>query len=850
MSRLSQFFDRLILENPRATLMVVVLVALLGIIKLPELKLDASADSLVLEGDKALEVYRETAKRFGTREFLVVTYRPDADLMSDYALSRLDALANELRAVPRVESVLTLIDAPLLYSPPVPFTALNEEPRTLRDPEVDREAAREELRGSPIYHNLILGEDGQTTAIQVNLARDLRYESLLERREALRAAHRNGELDSAGKKQLAQVEREFKEYSAEVLERQHDYVHQVREILDRYRSDATIFLGGVPMIAVDMIDFVRNDLLVFGGAILLFIVVLLVFIFREPRFVLIPLATCASSCLLMLSLLAWLDWRMTVISSNFIALLLILTLAVTVHLVVRYRELHAREADLTQRELVLKTVELMAGPCLYTALTTIVAFASLVVSGIKPVIDFGWMMTIGVALALVLSFLLLPSLLMLLEKKSAIRLDEAPEKPFTLVFARITDRFGGLILALSAALAVLSGFGISRLQVENRFIDYFDSDTEIYQGMVVIDRELGGTIPLWIVLDAEKLPGQVKASDDAFDEFDFDEEHGTSEEDPFADEFTDQTNPGADGSPVSTWFTTYRLDRLDTIQRHLSEMDETGKVLSLATLYEVGRDLIGGHVDDIQLAVAYKSLSDEVRRVLVDPYLDPKNEQTLISIRVKETSKSLRRNAFLHEVERYLEHDVGLKPDHFRLTGMLVLYNNMLQSLFKSQIMTLGAVFVAILTMFMILFRSFSLALITLAPNILAAAVVLGGMGLVGIPLDIMTITVAAIVVGIGVDDSIHYVHRFVREFQQDRNYRATMFRCHASIGRAMYYTSVIIVAGVSILVLSNFRPSIYFGLLTAVAMIAALLGSLLLLPRLLLALRPLGPEGNKEDPE
>jgi hypothetical protein len=172
---------------------------------------------------------------------------------------------------------------------------------------------------------------------------------------------------------------------------------------------------------------------------------------------------------------------------------------------------------------------------------------------------------------------------------------------------------------------------------------------------------------------------------------------------------------------------------------------------------------------------------------------------------------------------------------------MLVLYNNLLQSLFGSQIVTLGAVFVAITLMFTLLFRSLSLALIAIAPNMLAAAMVLGFMGWVGIPLDMMTITIAAITVGIGVDHSIHYIHRFRREFAEDHDYRATLYRCHGSIGRAMFYTSVIIIAGFAILALSNFTPTIYFGLLTGLAMLSALLGALLLLPKLLILLKPLG---------
>ena len=590
MNRLLDTYDRLVLGHPRLVLASLGLLIGLFATQLPALKLDASADSLVLEGDKALEVFRDTAKRYGSSEFLVITYRPHQDLMSDHSLARISALKEDLSAVPNVASVISLLDVPLLYSPPVSFTELNNK-RTLRLDSVDRNLAREELRTSPIYRQLILSDDGQTTAIQVNLSRDARYEILLEEREALRAKRRIGEIGTVEALRLDQVEKEFKQHTGEVLDRQRDYVGEVRRILDEYRNDADIFLGGVPMIAVDMIALVRNDLVVFGSAILVFIVALLAIIFRRPRWVLVPLLTCLCCTSLMLSLLAWLDWRMTVISSNFVALLLILTLSVTVHLVVRYRELHAARAEATQRELLRDTVAFMAIPCLYTSLTTIVAFASLVVSGIKPVIDFGWMMTIGVSLALVLAFLVLPCCLVLLEKtQPVVNVDERP--PLTLVFARITDRYGVLILLVSVALALLSGYGITRLEVENRFIDYFDRDTEIYQGMVTIDRELGGTIPLTILIDAKEVPNVEAATPDS-DEFadDFADDFSASEDSDFSDEFADDFDndfsaddaTGGGQGGVSIWFTGDQLNQLERIHDHLESLPETGKVLSLAT---------------------------------------------------------------------------------------------------------------------------------------------------------------------------------------------------------------------------------------------------------------------------
>jgi predicted RND superfamily exporter protein len=600
-----------------------------------------------------------------------------------------------------------------------------------------------------------------------------------------------------------------------------------------------VFLGGVPMIAVDMIDFVKSDLRVFGTGILLFIVVLLVAIFRSWRWMLLPLSTCVLTVTFMLGLLSFLDWHLTVISANFVALLLIITLSVTIHLVVRFREYAAAQPNADQFTLVSQTVGVMLRPCIYTSLTTLVAFASLVVSGIRPVIDFGWMMTIGVLAALAMTFIVLPCVLMILKPREE-KGGNDDSATFTRYFAAATEHYGKTILVVSAGLLILSVWGITQLKVENRFIDYFHDTTEIYQGMETIDSELGGTIPLDIILDLPKAKPVAAKPAAATD--DFSNDFADDFSDDFGDDFGGDDFGGGSGASQSEWFTVAGMKRVQSVHDYVDGLAETGKVLSLATFYDV-MQIVMGNVDDLQLALAQRSLPESITSVLIDPYLSAEVDQVRISVRVKETSRTLHRQQLLTDIRAHLIDDLGFEPEQVHLTGMLVLYNNMLQSLFTSQIMTLSAVFVAILAMFVVLFRSLSLAFIALTPNLLAAGAVLGGMGLVGIPLDMMTITIAAITVGIGVDDTIHYVHRFKEEFAHDRNYLAAMYRSHASIGKAMYYTSIIIVFGFSILALSNFTPSIYFGLLTGLAMLAALLGAMLLLPKLILLIKPLGPE-------
>jgi uncharacterized protein len=855
------FYNKLVLQRPWLSLLLMALLTAAMATQLGKIKIDASADSLMLQGDPSLDFYREITKEYATEDFLLITWQPNAELLSPESLQPLGEMAEALRALDGVSSVTTILDVPLLESPPVALSDItSSDPLpTLEQPGLDLDLVMREFTSSPIYADLLVSRDGLVSAVQINLQRDEQYFNLLQAREALRIKRKNQALSADEQAELLTVEAAFKARSAIVLERDAQLVAHVREIAAQYRDVARLFVGGVPMIAADMVSFVGSDLVVFGSAILGIMAVVLAIIFRRVRWVVIPLVTCGITVTLMLGLLGALDWRMTVISSNFVAVLLIITLAVVIHLVVRYRELHALDPDGDLHQRVLRSMGLMAVPCFYTSVTTIVAFMSLVVSGIQPVIDFGWMMTVGVCVGLVTAFIVVPCLMLVWPEGKPHR-HTGTEPALTGAFARITDNYGRSILVVTALLVMLAGLGISRLEVENRFIDYFSKSTEIYQGMELLDIQLGGTIPLDIILtppdEDAPLPGLENVSTapvspvSADDEF-ADDEFADSEfaEDDWEDEWGDDSDFAAvEGSfKPSYWFSLAGMRELDKVHAYIDARPETGKVLSLSTVFAVVKNLMGEDIGGVELAIVQKSFPDDMKKLMVSPYYSDNTEQARLTVRVKETSRDLRRDAFLRSVRADLTEELGLAPERVQFTGMLVLYNNVLQSLFRSQILTLGAVFGAILIMFLLLFRSLSLAVITLAPNALAAGIVLGVMGLAGIPLDIMTITIAAIVVGIGVDDCIHYVHRFMKEFTVDRDYRATMYRCHNSIGRAMYYTTLTVVIGFATLTLSNFNPSIYFGLLTVLAMVAAVLGALLLLPRLIVVFKPLGPEGQTD---
>ena len=836
--------------------------------QLDKIKVDASADSLMLQGDPSLEFYRQVATEFSSEDFLLITWQPHAPLLAPESLQPLRQLADELAALEGISSVVTVLDVPLLESPPVTLSDItSKDPLpSLEQPDIDLDLVLQELTTSPIYADLLVSRDGQVSAVQINLKRDEFYYDLLGTRESLRFKRKREGLSPDEQKELREVEAAFKAHTAVALDRESKLVEKVRRVAAGYASHARLFVGGVPMIAADMVSFVGSDLVVFGSAILGIMLVALALIFRRVRWVVIPLTTCTVTVVIMLGLLGALDWRMTVISSNFVAVLLIITLAIAIHLVVRYRELHAADPDGDLHERVLESMHLMAIPCFYTGITTIVAFMSLVVSGIQPVIDFGWMMTVGICVALFMSFIIVPCL-MLVWPAGRPHHHSGSDPALTGHFARLSDHFGRAIFTVTALLAILTLVGISRLQVENRFIDYFHKSTEIYQGMELLDSKLGGTIPLDIVLtppdQGMPLPGLESATpavdappvgkDDPFaediDSFDaptevVDDLAGDDWDDEF-DSDVDEFAGSEEAFVPSYWFSLEGMRELDAVHNYLDTLPETGKVLSLSTVFAVVKNLLGDDIGGVELAIVQKSLPDDIKGMMVSPYFSEDTEQARVTVRVKETSENLRRDEFLQRVHAHLLDDLGFAPEQVQFTGMLVLYNNVLQSLFRSQILTLGAVFLAILVMFLVLFRSLSLALIALAPNMLAAGMVLGVMGLLGIPLDIMTITIAAIVVGIGVDDCIHYVHRYMHEFAVDRDYRAAMYRCHNSIGRAMYYTTLTVVIGFSTLTLSNFTPSIYFGLLTVLAMVAAVLGALLLLPRLIIQFKPLGHEGD-----
>lgn len=847
-----------VISRPSWVLVCIALLALALSSQLGNFRLDASSDSLVIDGDADLEYSRQVSERYGGKDFVFIMVTPQTELFTTGSLDRLKALQGEINALPHIDSIDSILTVPLFKVSNVSLSELDVDTIvTLEAEGVDLAAARDDLVSSKAYRNALISEDGRSATLAVYFENNETLRDLLSERTDLRENLQAEGLSTEQQdqqQQLSQVEADYDGLKRLTDQQRHDDIASIREIISRYQSDAEIVMGGVPMIADDLVTFVKSDLVNFGSAILLFIIASLSLLFRRFRYVFIPMLSSVVVTLCVTGMLGVLNWPVTVISSNFISLLLIITISLNVHLIVRYRELEKEFPDLSHRERILHSVGSMFQPCLYTSLTTIVAFGSLMISNIPPIVDFGWMMVIGVIFAFLITFSLFPAVLSLFP---ALPTQSEPESrsgffSFTALLARLTLNRRVTVLMSAMALAVVVAAGITRLKVENSFINYFAEDTEIYQGMISLDERMGGTTPLDVIISLSRAnpfdEGVAVGSDDFWDEdegddFWDDEGEGSGEDDFWDDE------PGSDltasSSEEAYWFTSDKMAEIIAMHDYLDAFPETGKVLSLATLLNIAYELNDNEpLNDVELAVLYNRIPDEYKASLLQPYVSVNNDEIRFSIRVRESDPDLIRGELMSRIESGLISEFNLDAEQVHLSGMLVLYNNMLQSLFESQILTLGVVLAVILIMFVVLFRSLSLALIGIIPNILAASLVLGIMGWMGIPLDMMTITIAAISVGIGVDNTIHYIHRFQKGFTEKQgDYAATVNYSHGSIGQAIYYTGFTIVVGFSILVLSNFIPTIYFGLLCSAAMIAALLGSLTLLPALILQFKPLAQQ-------
>ena len=790
------------------------------------LVIDASSDTLILEGDKDLAYTQLVSNRYYSPDFLILAYTPKEDLFSKNTLENIESISSNLLKLDLVSSVTSILNAPLLLSPPIKLSELSQGVPNIKSKGMDLKLAKKEFVSSPIYKDNLVSSDFTTTAIVINLKADDKGIKLRDDRNRLRIKKSENIINELEFEKLKIIENTYKVYKNKSKIKNEETITSIRNIIKPYQKEEVIFLGGLNMITNDVVNFVKNDLKIFGGSILLFLVISLVVIFRQLRWVLIPLITCSFSVIITSGILGIFGWDITIISSNFISLQLIFTMAIIVHLTVKYRELYSLNPSFSQKDLLIETISSMALPCLYTVATTIVGFSSLVFSGLLPVINFGWMMSIGITISLISAFILFPILQVYLNKISP-NLKFEKNVPLPKYFANISNFIGKKVIFIAFIAFIFGAIGIAQLKVENSFIDYFKNSSEIYKGMKLIDQKLGGTTLLDITLDLEES---------------FEEDIYTEEVDEFAiDDFDFLEEEALSPSNASKlFFTSSKMNTISKVHDYLEKQPEIGKVMSFATLLKVGKVLNNGNdLDIIQLALLYSELPDEYKKIIISPYISIEHNQAKISMRIKDSMPELRRNDFLKKINLEIPNIAKISSDKIHYSNVLVLYNNMLQSLFKSQILTIGSVIILLFFMFLLLFKSIKVSLIALIPNVISICLVLGFMGWFKIPLDMMTITIAAISMGMAVDNTIHYIYRYKKELITDNNYSLAMRRTHMSIGFAMYYTSITIIIGFFVLVFSNFIPSIYFGLLTSLAMLMALLSSLILLPQLLITFKP-----------
>ena len=790
--------------------------SIISIIGLPRFQLDASSDTLLLDNDPDLKIYRENSRKYGSSDFLVIAFTPNKNIFTNETISLLENLVGKLKEVDGISNVLSLFDVPLLSYSEQSINELAENVVTLSTDDVDLTKAKYEFETNEVYRGLLISKDLKTIALQMTLKPNESYQKLISKRYDL-LDQKDLIEEKSFKQDLESLDFQIEEQKQINLINEATLINEVRRITKDYEGYGEIFLGGGAMIAHDTIKMIQQDLFTFGVAVFFMFVLILSIIFRQFRWVIVPLVSAGLSALFTTGLISWIGWKVTVVSANFIALLMIIGISLTVHLVVRYREITSKFNDISHNEALKRTLSQMFLPCLYTALTTMVAFASLIISDIRPIIDFGLLMVLSIFIAFSVSFVFFGSLASLMNKNlKDTNIDYS--SGFTTWINSLVVRFKNIILLISLLGFIFSILGINKLSVENKFIDYFKPTTEIYKGLSLIDKKLGGTAPLDIIISApENNFENDYESEDDFDDF------------------------GLETEQYGYWFNSQNLSYLEEIHDYLEARPEIGKVLSVSSAIKLAEIVKGNKLDDLELALLRKVLPEDINNQLLSSYISEDDNQVRLSARVIESMDGLNRKNLIEEVKNDLIKNYELTEDQFYLSGISVIYNNLLQSLFQSLIGSLSIVFAAIFAMFIILFRSLYMAIIAMIPNLLSASSVLGIIGWSGIPIDIMTVTVAAISIGIGVDNTIHYVHRFLKEYEQNNNYDLAIKNSHSTIGRAMFYTSLTIVLGFMILVSSNFNPSVFFGIFTSFSMIVAILAALMLLPVLIRHLKPFG---------
>ncbi len=777
--------------------LIVSTIALLLIIffsfQINNFRIDASSDTLVSQNDEDFKYFNYYQNIFPTKNSLIIAVKSNKQI-DKKLLNEVNKISNNISKLPEVSSVFNINKAPILFLNKTNLIELsNGNYETILNTEYDTSDVLDEFVNSPIYSNQIINSEKNITSLIIFLKKNIKLSNLKENKEKYLSNNtfykKKSEIDLDRKKLILKI----------------------RSIIDDGSKDYKYYLGGVEMISSDVISFVKNDILIFSLLVLTLVLIILFIIFKKFKWVFAILSSSIFSVYSMLGIISFLNFEITAVSANFISLMFILSVSMNIHILNNY---------LINNNNLNKTLSLMFWPCFYTFLTTVVAFFSLVISDIKPIIDFGIVMIIALFVILLSAFTILPLLISLFSKN-----DYDHERKFLIIknLYNYSIKYKKFILITNISIFMIAIYGITKLNVENSFIKYFKENTEIYKGMKLIDTELGGTTPLDIILKFNN--DEIKINDN---DNDIDIDEIEFEEDIFSNDIF--------SNDQEIWFNNNKIITIKKIHEYLESRNEIGKVTSIYSLINVANKINNEELSSFELSILYNEIPSEYKNDLIDPYLNIEENMVKISARIKD-SENIQRNKLIQDIKYYTNTNFE-NLSEFKVNGLLVLYNNMLSSLFSSQIKSLGFVILAIFIMFIILFKSIKLSIIGIIPNIFASTFILGLIGLLNIPLDIMTITIAAISIGIAVDNTIHYLYKYKINTLENIDYLKCIENSHLTVGKAVLITSLAISLGFLTLCFSNFVPTIIFGLFTSLAMLFAMIGVLITLPSLLYYIR------------
>lgn len=801
------FIFKTILKYPKQILFCCILFFFISLFYAIKLPIDASSESLILENDKDFKIYEEILQDYQTKDFLILAFIPkDGNVFSNHSLQILQKITQDIKKIPQVQDTLSILNAPLLKSTPnLELQEILKINPTLLSKQTDKNLAKNEILNHPFYTQNIISKNAKTAGILIYLKEDIKLKELTQLKNTANTKEEKQNIQNLihTHKQKSQI------HNAQTIQ-------ALKSLKEQYTTEGKVYLGGIMLIASDMIDYVKSDLITYGTALSIILALMLWIFFRHIYFVALSFCVCLFSLVVSSGIFSFFGYQITIVSSNYVSLLLIISVSLIVHLIVSYLEFYEKFPKASQKNLVYAVMLNKASPSFFAVLTTIIGFLSLVFSKILPIIHLGIIMSIGVSVALIFTFILFGAILVILPKPQKVKDLPKWHHIFLLKCANLATNKPKLIYAISFLCIAFSIYGIMNLKVENSFVNYFKDDSEIKQGLLTIDQDLGGTIPLEIIINFQDKSSKDSSLSDFENEFE--EEFNVLEQQD------------------SYWFDSQKLRIAEKIHTYLANKEYIGSILSLHSLSMLVGSL-GLGADDFTIAFLYKNSPQNLKNQLFTPYANIAKNQMRFVFRTFDSNPNLKRNLFIHEIQNDLTTLLQNESVTFKINGMMVLYNNLLQSLIASQVDTLSLVIGAIFLVFVLIFRSFKLSVIALLTNLIPLGAIFGFLGISGIPLDLMGITIAAICLGIGVDDVIHYIHRYKEELKS-HSIKQAIIRSHSSIGNAMYYTTLIIVVGFCAMMTSNFIPTIYFGLLTTLVMLLMLAGSLILLPTFLITLK------------